>query len=79
MTGIEHCPAGAITTISAGQEIASGSAVFTVTVKLQLVLLPDLSVAVSVTVDMPIGNREPEGGELTTETTFELSEIVGSG
>ena len=38
----------------------------TVTVKLQLELLPEASVAVQVTVVEPFGNTEPDGGLHTT-------------
>ena len=45
----------------------------TVTVKVQLAVLPDASVAVLVTVVVPFGKVEPEGGLLTTVTPGQLS------
>jgi hypothetical protein len=53
-------------------------AVSTVTVKLQLVLLPEVSVAVQVTVVVPIGKVEPEAGLQTKPTPGQLSETTGA-
>lgn len=50
----------------AGQMIAGGCVSFTVTVKLQLAVLPAASLAVHVTVVVPFGNVEPDGGSQTT-------------
>ncbi len=43
---------------------------------MQLAVLPDRSVAVLVTVFVPFGNVEPEGGLLTTVTVPQLSVAV---
>ena len=48
----------------------------TVTVKLQLFVLPEPSVAVQVTVVMPGGRHEPDGGLHATLTPGQLSEPV---
>jgi hypothetical protein len=53
-------------------------AVSTVTVKLQLVLLPEVSVAVQVTVVVPIGKVEPVAGLQTKTTPGQLSETTGA-
>ena len=50
-----------------------------VTVKVQLAEFPDESVAVQVTVVVPIGKFEPDGGTLLTLVTLQLSEVVGFG
>jgi hypothetical protein len=49
----------------------------TVTVKLQLAVLPDSSVAVQVTVLVPTSNRDPDGGSHITEATAQLSVVPG--
>ena len=46
----------------------------TVTVKVQLDVLPDPSVAVAVTVVVPFGNAKPEGGLLTTVAPVQRSD-----
>jgi len=45
----------------------------TVTVKLQLAVLPDESVAVQVTVFVPLANALPEAGTQTTAAPPQLS------
>jgi hypothetical protein len=50
---------------------------FTVTVKEQLAVLPAPSVAVQVTVVVPFGKVEPEGGLQVTVTPGQLSVGVG--
>jgi hypothetical protein len=67
------------TVIFAGQVIVGFSVSFTVTVKLQVAVLPEPSVAVQVTVVVPLGNVEPEGGEQETVTPGQLSVAVGAG
>jgi hypothetical protein len=58
--------------------LSSWSAVSkTVTVKLQVAVLPDVSVAVQVTVVTPTGKHPPEGGLQTTTTPGQLSEATG--
>lgn len=49
----------------------------TVTVKLQVALLFDASVAVQVTVVVPRWNVEPDAGTQLTEAPEQLSEAVG--
>jgi hypothetical protein len=51
----------------------------TLTVKVQLAVLPEVSVAVHVTVVVPAGNVEPDGGLQTVVTPGQLSEAVGAG
>src|SRR6266849_8461308 len=52
----------------------------TVTVKLQLSLLPEASVAIHFTEVLPIGNVEPEAGaQLTVMVPGQLSLTVGAG
>jgi hypothetical protein len=48
----------------------------TVTVKLQVAVLPDESVAVQVTVVVPLGKLEPEGGVQLVVTPGQLSLAV---
>ena len=51
---------------------------FTVTVNVHVEVLPHASVAVEVTVVVPIGNAEPDAGELTIVTAPpQLSVAVG--
>jgi len=50
----------------------------TVTVKLQLLALPEPSVAVQVTVVMPRGRHEPEGGLQAAVTPGQLSDAVAA-
>ncbi len=52
--------------------------VSTVTVKLQLAVLPEVSVAVQVTVVVPIGKVELEAGLQTKPTPGQLSETTGA-
>ena len=51
----------------------------TVTVKLQVAVLPDVSVAVQVTVVVPTGKIEPLSGVHTEVTPGQLSDTVGAG
>ena len=51
----------------------------TVTVKLQVAVLPDVSVAVQVTVVVPTGKIEPLAGLHTVVTPRQLSDAVGGG
>lgn len=51
----------------------------TVTVNEQVAVLPEASVAVQVTVVVPTGKVEPEGGTHTVVTPGQLSEAVGGG
>lgn len=52
---------------------------FTVTVKEQLAVLPDASVAVQLTVVEPTANVDPLCGEHARPTTPQLSEALGDG
>ena len=61
---------------SGGQVILQAA---TVTVKLQLAVFPDVSVAVQVTVLVPTGKVEPEGGLQAVDTPEQLSAAVGGG
>ncbi len=49
------------------------------TVKLQLDVLPEASVAVQVTVVTPVGKQLPDGGVHTTVTPAQLSVATGAG
>lgn len=51
----------------------------TVTVKLQVAVLPDASVAVQVTVVTPTGSTDPDAGSQDVVTPGQLSEAVGGG
>lgn len=61
----------------AGQVIAVQ--VETVTVKLQLAVRSVASIAVQVTVVVPIGKDDPDGGTQATVTPGQLSLAVGAG
>jgi hypothetical protein len=61
----------------AGQLIVGFSVSLTVTENEQLLVLPAASVAVTVTVVVPLGKTEPEGGLLTMVTSEQLSVAVG--
>jgi hypothetical protein len=51
----------------------------TVTLKLQVAVLPDVSVAVQVTVVVPTEKQDPDGGLHPTVTPGQLSLAVGGG
>jgi len=51
----------------------------TVTVKEQLAVFPDVSVAVQVTVVVPSGNVEPDAGTHMLVTPGQLSLTIGAG
>jgi len=61
----------------AGQVIAGGWVSLTVTVNWQLAVWPDVSVAVQVTVVVPFGNVDPDGGLQLEVTPGQLSLAVG--
>jgi hypothetical protein len=50
-----------------------------VTGKEQVAVLPDASVAVQVTVVVPMGNDEPLGGTQAVDTPGQLSLVAGGG
>jgi len=60
----------------AGQVIVGGCVSFTVTVNVQVAVLPTASVAVDVTVVVPTGKKLPDAGVLTTVTPGQLSLAV---
>jgi len=60
--------------------IDGGCESVTVTVNVQLAMLPEESVTVQVTVVVPLGKNEPEAGEqLGAPTPGQLSLTVGAG
>ena len=65
------------TVLLAGCAVITGNCTsFTVTVKVQVAVIPQASVAMDVTVVVPIGNTEPDAGALTTVTAPQLSVAV---
>src|SRR5207249_6287218 len=68
-----HSPGAALTVIGAGQLSEGRSVSLTVTVKLQLELLPDASVAVHTTLVVPFGKLDPDAGTHTIEPPAQLS------
>jgi len=60
----------------AGQVMAGGSVSLTVTVKEQVAIFPEGSVAVQLTVVVPFGKAEPDAREQVTVTWPELSVAV---
>src|SRR5919204_163361 len=76
VTLLAHTPGAAFTVRLAGQLITGNCVSFTVTVKLQLLLLPLASVAVLVTVVTPTGKLVPLAGLLDTVTPGQLSVAV---
>ena len=61
-TLLEHWPSGTEPTKPGGQLITGGWVSFTVTLKLHVTIKFTASIAVQVTVVVPTGNAEPEGG-----------------
>ena len=61
----------------AGQVTCIGWLLVTVTVNEQVEVLPAASVALTVTVETPTGNVEPEAGVAVTVTLPQLSVAVG--
>jgi len=76
VTLLVHTPSVAFTTRLLEQVITGDWVSFTLTVKLQVLLLPCVSVAVLVTVVVPTGKLLPLAGELTTLTPGQLSAAV---
>ena len=66
-----------INTLFEGSSLSSRQTLKAATVKLQVAVLPDASVAVQVTVVVPTGNGVPEGGTHTTVTPGQLSVATG--
>jgi hypothetical protein len=77
-TTASHRPAAARTARSAGQEIAGFSLSRTVTVKAQVSVFPEASVAVQVTVVVPRPNAVPLAGSQATLTPGQLSDAAAS-
>jgi hypothetical protein len=70
-TSASHC------TVTFGGQVMDGASVsLTVTVKLQLAVLPAASVAAHITVVVPLANAEPDGGEQVTVALPESSLAV---
>jgi hypothetical protein len=65
VTTFDDCPAVAVTLIFAGQAIVGGCVSLTLTVKLQVEVLPAASATEQLTVVVPFGKTEPEAGEHT--------------
>ena len=61
-TTVEHEPGSALRVMLSGQVTTGGVASITVTVKVPVRVLPTASVAVLVTIVVPSGNVEPDGG-----------------
>ena len=76
MTFVALHPELTETITSAGQTICGAWVSLTVTVNVQTFVLPDASVAMLVTVVVPIGNVEPEAGLETRFVTEQLSVAV---
>ncbi len=86
----EHCPASVLPTMLAGQVMLGFSVSLMVTLKEQEALLPEVSVAVQLTVVLPFGKVEPLAGvqevatpgqlsaEVTVHTTLALEHCPGS-
>jgi hypothetical protein len=72
----EHCPLSAFTVTFGGTVSFGRSLSLTVTVKLQVLVLPAWSVAVEVTTVHPSENCEPEGGLEVTFTVPQPPEAV---
>jgi hypothetical protein len=70
-------PTGGCTTMLDGQVIAGAVESSTVTVKLHVPVLPDVSVAVHVTVVVPTGKLEPDAGAHMTVGVPQLSVPAG--
>jgi hypothetical protein len=76
VTLLVHWPAAALTVMLAGQTMLGGWLSLTVTVKLQVLVLPWISVAVLLTVVVPTGKADPLAGLLTMLWIAQLSVAV---
>ena len=76
MTTAEHCPGSVDLVMFCGHVMVGFSVSVTVTVKLQLAVLPEASVAVQLTVVVPTGKVEPDAGVQDTVTPGQLSVAV---
>ena len=77
VTTASHRPGSLLTIISAGQTTTGSSSSFTVTSNVHTLVLPEASVAVTVTVVVPNGNILPEAGTLEIVVPVQLSVAVG--
>jgi hypothetical protein len=77
VTIAEQAPAEAGCVIFAGQMMLGGVASVTVTVNVHCAVLFELSVAVQVTVVVPLLKVDPEAGLQATLTPRQLSDPVG--
>src|ERR1044071_9834957 len=76
LTLLAHCPGAVPTVIGPGQPGTGRSVSLTVTVKVQLEVLPLASVAVQVTVLVPLAKLDPEAGTHRIEPPGQLSVSV---
>jgi len=74
-----YSPVGLNNTTLLGLLSSCRQALKAVTLKLQLSVLPEASVAVHVTIEVPTGNIEPDGGLQTAVAPGQLSVTVGAG
>jgi len=77
VTTAEHTPAAVGTVTFAGHVIVGACVSFIVTVKVQFAVRPIVSVAVQVTVVVPLTNVDPEAGAQTVVAPEQLSVGVG--
>ena len=78
MTTLLHTIVGSFTVMTFCGQVSVQTAVTTVTVKVQVVALFEASVAVQVTVAVPVGKLEPDGGlQKTCMSCVQLSVAVG--
>jgi hypothetical protein len=78
LTTAWHCPAGILTATVEGQVIVGACVSLTVTEKEHVEVLSAASVAVQVTMDVPSGNAEPEGGVQVGAGLEQLSTTRGA-
>ena len=76
MTIAPHWLAVFTTVILAGHTTVGNCVSFTLTVKVQVAVLPAASVAVAVTVVVPTGKKVPDAGLVVTVTPGQLSVAV---
>jgi hypothetical protein len=77
LTVAAHMPLPAVVVMFAGHVIGGPVTSLTVTVKEHMPVLPDVSVAVQVTVVVPTGKSEPDAGTHMTVGVPQLSVPVG--
>jgi hypothetical protein len=77
LTVAEQVPAGAFAVMFAGHVTVGAMTSLTVTVNVQVPVLPDASVAVQVTVVVPTGKLEPDAGAHMTVGVPQLSVPAG--